>query len=282
MRPSRRPRPRSRHGARRRSAGGPRSCSASATWSRSTAREIAALLTARARQGAERRAGRGGARPREPRVRDRHPAPAQGRLQRAGQHRASTSTRSASRSASWPASRRSTSRPWCRCGCSRNAIACGNTFILKPSEKDPSASVYLAELLKEAGVPDGVFNVVHGDKVAVDRDPRAPRHRGGLVRRLDARSPATSTRPARRTGSASRRWAVPRTTWSSCPTPTSSMAADAAVSAAYGSAGERCMAISVVVAVGDVADPLVDAIERAAAEDQGRAGQRCRPRRWAR
>ena len=67
-----------------------------------------------------------------------------------------------------------------------NAIACGNTFILKPSEKDPSASVYLGELLKEAGVPDGVFNVVHGDKVAVDAHPRAPRHRRGQLRRLDA------------------------------------------------------------------------------------------------
>ena len=68
-----------------------------------------------------------------------------------------------------------------------NAIACGNTFILKPSEKDPSASVYLAELLKEAGLPDGVFNVVHGDKVAVDRDPRASRTSPPCqLRRLDA------------------------------------------------------------------------------------------------
>ena len=82
---------------------------------------------------------------------------------------ASTCTRSASRSASSPASRRSTSRPWCRCGCSANAIACGNTFVLKPSEKDPSASLLLADLLRQAGLPDGVFNVVQGDKVAVDR-----------------------------------------------------------------------------------------------------------------
>ena len=67
-----------------------------------------------------------------------------------------------------------------------NAIACGNTFILKPSEKDPSASLFMAELLHEAGVPDGVFNVVQGDKVAVDRHPRAPGHHGRLVRRLDA------------------------------------------------------------------------------------------------
>ena len=69
------------------------------------------------------------------------------------------------------------------------AIATGNTFILKPSEKDPSAAIFLAELLAEAGVPDGVFNVVHGDKVAVDAHPRASRHRGRLVRRLDADRP---------------------------------------------------------------------------------------------
>ena len=66
------------------------------------------------------------------------------------------------------------------------AIACGNTFILKPSEKDPSASMLTAELLKEAGLPDGVFNVIQGDKIAVDAILAAPRHRGRLVRRLDA------------------------------------------------------------------------------------------------
>ena len=92
------------------------------------------------------------------------------------------------------------------------ALACGNTFVLKPSEKDPSASLWTAELLKEAGVPDGVFNVVHGDKVAVDallehhgREPRSP----SSARR---RSPATSTRPARGTASACRRSAGRRTT----------------------------------------------------------------------
>ena len=66
------------------------------------------------------------------------------------------------------------------------AIACGNTFVLKPSEKDPSASLWTAELLKEAGLPDGVFNVVQGDKVAVDAVLEHPDHRRGLVRRLDA------------------------------------------------------------------------------------------------
>jgi malonate-semialdehyde dehydrogenase (acetylating) / methylmalonate-semialdehyde dehydrogenase len=141
-----------------------------------------------------------------------------------------------------------------------NAIACGNAFILKPSEKDPSASVYLAELLKEAGVPDGVFNVIHGDKVAVDAilehpDIAAVSFVGStpIARYIYE----TGTRHGKRVqalGGAKNHMVV-------LPDADVGMAADAAVSAAYGSAGERCMAISVVVAVGDVADPLVEAIE---------------------
>jgi malonate-semialdehyde dehydrogenase (acetylating) / methylmalonate-semialdehyde dehydrogenase len=141
-----------------------------------------------------------------------------------------------------------------------NAIACGNTFILKPSEKDPSASIYLAELLHEAGVPDGVFNVVHGDKVAVDAilehpDVAAVSFVGStpIARHIYE----TGTRNGKRVqalGGAKNHMVV-------LPDADIGMAADAAVSAAYGSAGERCMAISVVVAVGDVAEPLVSAIE---------------------
>ena len=101
------------------------------------------------------------------------------------------------------------------------AIACGNTFVLKPSERDPIAAMRLAELLKEAGLPDGVFNVVHGDKQAVDALLTHPDVRGRLVRRLDADRAATSTRPAPRTASACRRSAARRTTRSSCRTPTS-------------------------------------------------------------
>ena len=82
---------------------------------------------------------------------------------------ASTCTRSASRSAWWPASRRSTSRPWCRCGCSPTPSPAATRSSSSRREKDPSASLFMAELLKQAGLPDGVFNVVHGDKVAVDR-----------------------------------------------------------------------------------------------------------------
>ncbi len=132
-----------------------------------------------------------------------------------------------------------------------NAIACGNTFILKPSEKDPSASVYMAELLKEAGLPDGVFNVVHGDKVAVDAHPGASRHRGRLVRRLDAGGALhlRDRHGERQARAGAGRRQEPH--GGAARTPISSMAADAAVSAAYGSAGERCMAISVVVAVGE-------------------------------
>jgi malonate-semialdehyde dehydrogenase (acetylating)/methylmalonate-semialdehyde dehydrogenase len=140
------------------------------------------------------------------------------------------------------------------------AIACGNTFILKPSEKDPSASLFLAELLREAGVPDGVFNVVQGDKVAVDRilehpDIAAVSFVGStpIARYIYE----TGTRHGKRVqalGGAKNHMVV-------LPDADVDMAADAAVSAGYGSSGERCMAIATIVAVGDVADPLVTAIE---------------------
>jgi len=141
-----------------------------------------------------------------------------------------------------------------------NAIACGNTFVLKPSEKDPSASVYLAELLAEAGVPDGVFNVVHGDKVAVDRilehpDIAAVSFVGSTpIARYIYETGTKHGKRVQALGGAKNHMVV-------LPDADIEMAADAAVSAAYGSAGERCMAISVVLAVGDVADPLVSAIE---------------------
>jgi malonate-semialdehyde dehydrogenase (acetylating)/methylmalonate-semialdehyde dehydrogenase len=140
-----------------------------------------------------------------------------------------------------------------------NAIACGNTFVLKPSEKDPSASVYIGELLKEAGLPDGVFNVVHGDKVAVDRilehpDIAAVSFVGSTpIARYIYETGTKNGKRVQALGGAKNHMIVR-------PDADIEMAADAAVSAAYGSAGERCMAISVVVAVGDVADPLVDAI----------------------
>ncbi|HEY7344733.1 MAG TPA: CoA-acylating methylmalonate-semialdehyde dehydrogenase [Gaiella sp.] len=141
------------------------------------------------------------------------------------------------------------------------ALACGNTFVLKPSEKDPSASIWTAELLKEAGVPDGVFNVVHGDKVAVDA---LLEHPGIAAVSFVGSTPIaryiyeTGTKHGKRVqalGGAKNHMIV-------LPDADVDMAADAAVSAGYGSAGERCMAVSVLVAVGDVADPLVEAIKQ--------------------
>ncbi len=139
------------------------------------------------------------------------------------------------------------------------AIACGNTFVLKPSEKDPSASLYVAELLKEAGVPDGVFNVVQGDKVAVDAllehpEVAALSFVGSTpIAKYIYETGAANGKRVQALGGAKNHMLV-------LPDADVDMAADAAVSAAYGSAGERCMAVSVVVAVGDVGDRLVDAI----------------------
>src|SRR3954466_4728226 len=141
------------------------------------------------------------------------------------------------------------------------AIACGNTFVLKPSEKDPSASVYVGELLKEAGLPDGVFNVVHGDKVAVDAilehpDIAAVSFVGSTpIARYVYETGTKKGKRVQALGGAKNHMIV-------LPDADIDMAADAAVSAAYGSAGERCMAVSVVVAVGEVADPLIDAIKQ--------------------
>jgi malonate-semialdehyde dehydrogenase (acetylating) / methylmalonate-semialdehyde dehydrogenase len=140
------------------------------------------------------------------------------------------------------------------------ALACGNAFLLKPSEKDPSASVLTAELLKEAGVPDGVFNVVHGDRIAVERllehpDVAAISFVGSTpIARSIYETGTKNGKRVQALGGAKNHMIV-------LPDADIDMAADAAVSAGYGSAGERCMAISVVVAVGDVAEPLVSAIK---------------------
>ena len=140
-----------------------------------------------------------------------------------------------------------------------NALACGNTVVLKPSEKDPSAAVFIAELFAEAGLPPGVLNVLHGDKVAVD----------GLLSHADVKAISfvgstpiaryvyeTGTRHGKRVqalGGAKNHMVV-------LPDADLDLAADAAVSAGFGSAGERCMAVSVVVAVDPVGDELVEKI----------------------
>ena len=140
-----------------------------------------------------------------------------------------------------------------------NAIACGNAFVLKPSEKDPSAAVWLAEAWQEAGLPDGVFTVLQGDREAVD----------GLLTHPEVAAVSfvgstpiakhiyeTGTAHGKRVqalGGAKNHMVV-------LPDADIDLAADAAVSAAYGAAGERCMSISVAVAVGDAGDRLVDAV----------------------
>lgn len=143
------------------------------------------------------------------------------------------------------------------------AIACGNTFVLKPSEKDPSAAVRLAELLTEAGLPEGVLNVVHGDKVAVDRllehpDVAAVSFVGSTpIARHIHRTATEHGKRVQALGGAKNHMLV-------LPDADLDAAADAAVSAAYGSAGERCMAISAVVAVGASGDTLVAKIKERA------------------
>lgn len=140
------------------------------------------------------------------------------------------------------------------------AIACGNTFILKPSEKDPSTSLMAAEWLSEAGLPDGVFNVVHGDKVAVDAilehdDIAAVSFVGStpIARYIYERGTSSGKR-VQALGGAKNHMVV-------LPDADMDLAADSAVSAGYGSAGERCMAISVVVTVGDAAEQLIPKIQ---------------------
>jgi malonate-semialdehyde dehydrogenase (acetylating)/methylmalonate-semialdehyde dehydrogenase len=143
------------------------------------------------------------------------------------------------------------------------ALVCGNTFVLKPSERDPSASLLLAELLREAGLPDGVFNVVQGDREAVDAllvhpGVQAVSFVGSTpVARHVHDTAAQHGKRVQALGGAKNHMVV-------MPDADLESAVDAVVGAAFGSAGERCMAISVVVAVGDVADHLVPRIaERA-------------------
>jgi len=136
------------------------------------------------------------------------------------------------------------------------AIACGNAFVLKPSEKDPSASIFCARLLAEAGLPDGVFSVVHGDRAAVDAllahpDVQAVSFVGSTpVARYVYETATRAGKRVQALGGAKNHMVV-------LPDADVELAADAAVSAAYGSTGQRCMAVSVVVLVGEAADRLV-------------------------
>jgi malonate-semialdehyde dehydrogenase (acetylating)/methylmalonate-semialdehyde dehydrogenase len=139
------------------------------------------------------------------------------------------------------------------------AIACGNCFILKPSEKDPSAALFLAGLWSRAGLPDGVFSVLQGDREAVDAllshpDVRAVSFVGSTpIARHVYETAAAHGKRVQALGGAKNHMVV-------LPDADLDAAADAAVSAGFGSAGQRCMAVSVVVAVGDVGDALVERI----------------------
>ena len=143
------------------------------------------------------------------------------------------------------------------------SIACGNTFILKPSEKDPSCSIKLAELFSEAGLPDGVFNVINGDKEVVNlilnsHDVSSVSFVGSTpVAKYIYESSAKTGKRVQALGGAKNHLVV-------MPDANLDQAVDGIIGAAYGSAGERCMAVSVAVAVGDIADKLVDNINKKA------------------
>jgi malonate-semialdehyde dehydrogenase (acetylating) / methylmalonate-semialdehyde dehydrogenase len=152
------------------------------------------------------------------------------------------------------------------------ALACGNTFVLKPSEKDPTPSIRMAELLKEAGLPDGVFNVVHGDKEAVDAllthpGIKAVSFVGSTpIARYVYTTAAAHGKRVQALGGAKNHAVV-------LPDADLEFAANALIGAGYGSAGERCMAISAVVAVGAIADPLVASLAKKARALKVGAGQ---------
>src|SRR4051812_2938002 len=137
------------------------------------------------------------------------------------------------------------------------ALACGNSFVLKPSERDPSAGLRIAELLKEAGLPDGVFNVVHGDKEAVDAILEHPQIAAVSfvgstpIAEYIYKTAATHGKRVQALGGAKNHMVV-------MPDADLDQATDALMGAAYGSAGERCMAVSVAVAVGKVGDALME------------------------
>ncbi len=152
------------------------------------------------------------------------------------------------------------------------AIACGNTFVLKPSERDPSASMRLAELWQQAGLPDGVFNVVHGDKVAVDALLDAPEVAAvsfvgstPIARYIHERGTANGKRVQALGGAKNHAIVLPDADLD--------FAADHLAAASFGSAGERCMAISAAVAVGAAGDRIVEAVNERARSVRVGAGR---------
>jgi NAD-dependent aldehyde dehydrogenases len=155
------------------------------------------------------------------------------------------------------------------------AIACGNSFILKPSEKDPSCSIKLAELFSEAGLPDGVFNVIQGDKNIVDlilnsKAISSVSFVGSTpVAKYVYEQSAKNGKRVQALGGAKNHLVV-------MPDANLNQAVDGIIGAGYGSAGERCMAVSVAVAVGDIADELVNKIQTEAQKLKSCSLDRCR------
>ena len=203
----------------------------------------------RARQDDRRRARRGRSRPRGRRVRLRHPAAAQGRVLRPGLRRRRLVLVPPAARRRAPASRRSTSRSWCRCGCTPSRSRPATRSSSSRASGTRGASDLVAELYAEAGLPDGVFNVVHGDKVAVDAildhpDIAAVSFVGStpIAKYVHERAIASGKR-VQALGGAKNHAVV-------MPDADLDFAADHLVAAGYGSAGQRCMAISAVVAVG--------------------------------
>jgi malonate-semialdehyde dehydrogenase (acetylating)/methylmalonate-semialdehyde dehydrogenase len=152
------------------------------------------------------------------------------------------------------------------------AIACGNTFVLKPSERDPSVSTVVARLWQEAGLPDGVFNVLHGDKVAVDAILDHPGIAAvsfvgstPIARRIHQKASATGKRVQALGGAKNHAIVLPDADLD--------YASDHLVAAAFGSAGERCMAISAAVAVGSAGDEIVAAVAEKARATKGGPGR---------
>ena len=236
----------------------------------------------RARQGALRRRGRGAARPRGRRVRLRHPARCSRASSPTRSPPASTCSRSASRSGSAPGSRRSTSRPWCRCGCTRSRSPRGNTFVLKPQRARP---VGLAVRGRAVGRGRAARRRVQrrarrqgGGRRAARRTRTSPRSRSSAR----PRSPSTSTRRALAHGKRVQALGGAKNHAIVLPDADIDYASDHLVAAAFGSAGERCMAISAAIAVGGAADELVAAVSREGPRHQGRPRPRRRVARWAR
>ena len=209
------------------------------------------------------------------------PQPAQGRLQRAGLAAASTSTRSASRSASSPASRRSTSRRWSRCGCSRPpSRAATRSSSSRPRRTRRRRSSWPSCSPRPASrtACSTSSTATRSRSTRSSSTPTSRPSRSSARRR----SRATSTRPARRHGKRVQALGGAKNHMIVLPDADIDMAADAAVSAGYGSAGERCMAIATIVAVGDVADPLVEAIKARLPKIKVGPGHATRPPRWGR